>query len=61
MDSFNSENNNQDFMQNTYNNPHENPYQEPLVNGYESTYNTNGQMYQTYEEPEKTKFFSNKI
>lgn len=57
MDSFNSDNNNQDFMQNTYNNPHQNPYQEPLVNGYESTYNTNGQMYQTYEEPEKPHFF----
>lgn len=57
MDQFNSENNNQNYQQNIYNNSYENSYQGSYGNGYESTYNANNQMYQSYEEPERPKFF----
>lgn len=57
MDQFNSENNNQDYQQNTNNNSYNNPNPIQYGEGYESNYNYNNNMYQPYEEPKKPNFF----
>ena len=59
MDQFNSENNNPNYQQNTYNNSNYNPDPTQYGEGYESNYNynNNNNMYQPYEEPKKPSFF----